>query len=1344
MRHIVAPFVLLGILAADGIFIGRSFFVSPVYADQSCEDSGFVSYCSDCPEDKTCDPVKGIKDICYTCRDKRRCEDLGFLSKSSCDNCAGKDPKMTCGPKGRDEDGKPCFECRPKRENEFDCAYYGMPSHCPSCQPSQICKPVKRQAGNAAITCYECQSRRSCRNQGLMTEEECPSCVRDPRMLCASIGTDDFKHECFECREKKEKEIDCAYYGMPNDCSACPPDKFCEPVKKEAAGNLITCYQYRDKRRCDAMGLLSKAECPTCIDTPTNICAPTGNDEFGEPCFECRKKKGKEIDCVYYGLMSQCSACSPDAKCEPVVKSTETGKITCYQCRNKLHCRDKGFIEKEECTACADDPHKKCVSRDNDDFGNACFECIEKKGKEIDCAYYKLQSQCSACPEGWKCEPVDRQAGDSKITCYECKAKQSCKDKELLTESECASCRENPDMMCAPQDKDDRGHPCFKCVKKQKCYDLGQLDQKACAACTRKDPSMACVETSRAQTGEQCYKCVKKTCDTYGLESKCSACGEGARCETVTKNDRGYTLTCYRCEKMRRCHDLGLINQEECASCIDNPEYMCASRGTSDTGTPCFECVKKEGSTIDCAYYGLPAKCDSCNKNNLCVPVTKAAGDKEITCYECKPKMNCAQLGLLTSDGCAQCIDDPSKICAPKGQDNFENTCYECRDKTPAEWCTYYLAFADCSSCKENENCVDAGLTDVKCYKCQPKTDTVPQPGPQPGPKPVDISRSSREVLIVVTCVQGRVLIKVYDGSGREVASIDKQSPQANGPALRDAIHQALGGGGQGGGAATATDSSTQQSNPGSVTALAPDITDAQIDAIADSLAASLKENRDCKKFCDTVRGAPGVDFIEQVFIRDVQKDETAVNPNDPFYFVSNEHKGMDIDFSADAIKAVGTSEKGSAGLSRQKNFSIHDQWGLHAVGFTPKSDPHSAWNLVNADEKNVVVAVIDSGLDVSHPDAPKFLWINPGETPDNGKDDDADGHIDDVHGWNFIEENNDLTDIKGHGTFVTGIIAACANNGIAIAGINPGAQVMVLKVGDKDGKATSANIYRALVYAADHGARVINISLASKERSLLEQRGIDYAHGKGCLIVVAAGNQSGDIALYGPPCAHGVISVSSADPSIRHIWSANTGANVSITAPGRDIYSLYSRDSLWTGPSAQKKNLCYKAEGTSFAAPFVTGTASLLLAKNPKLTNEDAENILLDTATDIEEKGWDQYTGAGFLNATAALSNTQQQILTARFMDIAISKEKEQLASVDIYGVVRGDGVRYVVELAKGTKSDKWEQVFESNAPPPPDGFLCRIDKGKVAGGKQWSLRLTAFDKKGNSKVVKVSFLLD
>ncbi|HSE96371.1 MAG TPA: S8 family serine peptidase, partial [Methylomirabilota bacterium] len=182
------------------------------------------------------------------------------------------------------------------------------------------------------------------------------------------------------------------------------------------------------------------------------------------------------------------------------------------------------------------------------------------------------------------------------------------------------------------------------------------------------------------------------------------------------------------------------------------------------------------------------------------------------------------------------------------------------------------------------------------------------------------------------------------------------------------------------------------------------------------------------------------------------------------------------------------------------------DQWALARIGFTAKGSGTSAWDLETGAGRPVTVAVLDTGLDLTHPDlAPTSIWRNPAPKKPG---EDPNGYADDQVGWDFVRDVNDSRDRDGHGTFVAGLIGAASNNGRGIAGIHWGVRLMPLKIMDIFGKGRAFNVARAVVYAADHGARVINLSVEGEKLTRTEQLAIDYAHRKGALIVVAAGNE--------------------------------------------------------------------------------------------------------------------------------------------------------------------------------------------------------------------------------------------
>jgi len=343
---------------------------------------------------------------------------------------------------------------------------------------------------------------------------------------------------------------------------------------------------------------------------------------------------------------------------------------------------------------------------------------------------------------------------------------------------------------------------------------------------------------------------------------------------------------------------------------------------------------------------------------------------------------------------------------------------------------------------------------------------------------------------------------------------------------------------------------------------------------------------------------------------------------------------------------------------------------------------------------------------------------------------------VDDIHGWNFVGENNNITDDFGHGTFVTGIIAAKTNNGEGIAGINPGAQIMTLKASNKENVARSLAIYRAIRYAVDNGARVINISLGGKGISRLEQIGVNYAYAQDCLVVISSGNQGGDVAEYGPPGLRRAFSVAAINVDGKRRGIANHGANVAMTASGEHIYSLTAKDGQITPILG---TTYHTLTGTSFSAPMVAGTASLIWAKNPDLTNRQVEDLLLDSAEDLDRKGWDRYNGAGLLNAGKALGGGETDRLIVRFAEVFANKEKKKIASLDVYGIVRGNLDSYVVELGKGKKPDEWKQVFGPSGESAEYNHICRIENELLQKGQEWTVRITAKSKSGKTKTASL-----
>jgi subtilisin family serine protease len=420
------------------------------------------------------------------------------------------------------------------------------------------------------------------------------------------------------------------------------------------------------------------------------------------------------------------------------------------------------------------------------------------------------------------------------------------------------------------------------------------------------------------------------------------------------------------------------------------------------------------------------------------------------------------------------------------------------------------------------------------------------------------------------------------------------------------------------------------------------------------------------------------------------------------------------------------------------------DQWAIKRVGFT--TDGTSAWGKVNG-RSEVVVAVIDTGLDWNHRDISwNNIWRNPGETPDNGVDDDRNGYVDDVIGWNFYANDNKPWDHDGHGTFVSGIIAATWNNDAGIAGINPHARIMVLKGLNNFGHSRASYLAQALVYAADNGAKIINMSVGGKGTTRVERDAMNYAWSKGAVIVVAAGNDATDTGEYGIASIPEAVVVSATDLEDKRATFSNWGTGVDIAAPGLDVLSLRARRTdlmrdlpgvPYQGGAAYvgEDKRYYRSSGTSFAAPIVAGVASLLLTNQPSLSNEEVVRMLLHSARDVELPGIDHYTGYGIVDANAALTAQPDFFVTADIQDVEVVPRGNS-SVVRVLGT--SDANRFGsawLELGAGEEPSEWKRVSEPIREPVRDGILGEIPAPEFAGSTLWQLKLVTEHSEGTRR---------
>jgi len=301
----------------------------------------------------------------------------------------------------------------------------------------------------------------------------------------------------------------------------------------------------------------------------------------------------------------------------------------------------------------------------------------------------------------------------------------------------------------------------------------------------------------------------------------------------------------------------------------------------------------------------------------------------------------------------------------------------------------------------------------------------------------------------------------------------------------------------------------------------------------------------------------------------------------------------------------------------------FNKMWGLNNT--TTKGidiNVENAWKTTTGNP-NLVVGIIDTGIDYNHKDLKSNIWINTKEIAGNGIDDDSDGYIDDYNGWNFADNNNNSFDDNSHGTHVSGIIAA-SSNGIGTVGVAPSVKVMPLKAADDQGDLYTSDVISAIQYGISHGVKLFNCSFGGEDFSQTEY---DAFKSSNALFVCAAGNgdangngMSNDNAIKDYPASYdlpNIISVASIEMDGTLSSFSNYGVvSVDIAAPGSDIYS--------TVPGGYD----YKS-GTSMATPYVTGVAALVLSTNMNLTPIEVKNCIMKSTKKLPPLVGKIYTGA-------------------------------------------------------------------------------------------------------------------
>ncbi len=292
-------------------------------------------------------------------------------------------------------------------------------------------------------------------------------------------------------------------------------------------------------------------------------------------------------------------------------------------------------------------------------------------------------------------------------------------------------------------------------------------------------------------------------------------------------------------------------------------------------------------------------------------------------------------------------------------------------------------------------------------------------------------------------------------------------------------------------------------------------------------------------------------------------------------------------------------------------------QWNMSAI------DMEKAWDITKGKE-DVVIAIVDTGVDLNHPEFQGKL----------------------VNGYNVLNGSNRPQDDNGHGTHVAGIIAAKTNNQQGVAGIAWNNKIMPIKGIGSDGSGSSFDIAKGIIWAADHGASVINMSVGNYHPSNVLHDAIKYAFNKNVVMVAASGNDHTSQPSF-PAAYPEVISVAAVDWQGKQAEFSNFGSHIDVSAPGVDIPSTYTQ------------NHYASLSGTSMACPHVAGLAGLIRSLNPSLSNTEVMKIMRQATRDAGKPGWDQDYGYGIMDVPRALNLAGVQMQNTNQEPNLVPKQK-------------------------------------------------------------------------------------
>jgi|TARA_A100001011_G_C14261773_1_gene822774 subtilisin family serine protease len=409
---------------------------------------------------------------------------------------------------------------------------------------------------------------------------------------------------------------------------------------------------------------------------------------------------------------------------------------------------------------------------------------------------------------------------------------------------------------------------------------------------------------------------------------------------------------------------------------------------------------------------------------------------------------------------------------------------------------------------------------------------------------------------------------------------------------------------------------------------ITPSFRELKIDPNNKLLRLTFPKNISIDSVLSVYKKSGKYEFVEQDYVG--YGSGVQVSPNDNFF---------DLQYS----------------LKNDGSFNTNFMSEMNIVSVTGADiNIEGLWDYTKGDQE-LIVAVIDSGMNMTHEDLQGRFWVNDDEIIGNNIDDDGNGFIDDVNGWDFINNDNDPSDDHGHGTNVGSIAMATGNNSFGISGVNWNSKIMVVKSLNENNSGSYSAMIESIYYAVDNGARVINFSIGGSGYSESLKDAVNYCYDNNVVFVACMMNYDNETTYY-PAGFEKVIAVGATDPRDYRAspfnWTfvdgsssgSNFGNHIDLVAPGLQI----------VGASSSSDSGYSYWSGTSQATPLVAGVASLLLSVNSTLTIDELKNYLINSADDQvgnpaeDISGWDKYYGHGRLNATNAVN----QILTTNKTD--------------------------------------------------------------------------------------------